>query len=101
MRMRKSPSQAAQQTQGMEQQLQAVVGSQMIPVICSHQETYRQLMLLIGWLAAESGINPADFNIDPSSIESIRSALRTATDDDLRRIAEQYEASTENGKGRK
>lgn len=61
----------------------------------------RQLMLLIGRLAAESGINPADFNIDPSSIESIRSALRTATDDDLRRIAEQYEASKANGKGRK
>ena len=44
--MRKSPSQAAQQTQGTEQQLQAVVGSQMIPVICNHQETYHQLMLL-------------------------------------------------------
>ena len=61
----------------------------------------RQLMLLIGRLAAESGINPADFNIDPSSIESIRSALRSASDDDLRRIAEQYEASKANGKGRK
>lgn len=53
----------------------------------------RQLKLLIGRLAAESGIDPAQFNIDPKSIESIRHALRTATDEDLRRIAEQYEAN--------
>jgi hypothetical protein len=46
MRMRKSPSQAAHQTPGMEQQFWAVVESQMIPVIYSHQEIYRQLMLL-------------------------------------------------------
>jgi hypothetical protein len=44
--MRKSPSQAAHQTPGMEQQFWAVVESQMIPVIYSHQEIYRQLMLL-------------------------------------------------------
>lgn len=53
----------------------------------------RQLGNLINRLAAESGIDPAEFNIDPSSIESIRSALRSATDDDLRRITEQYEAN--------
>ena len=61
----------------------------------------RQLGALIGRLAAENGINLSEFNIDPSSIESIRSALKTATDDDLRRITEQYEASKANGKGRK
>jgi len=53
----------------------------------------RQLSALITRLAAESGIDPAEFNIDPKSIESIRSALTNATDDDLRRITEQYEAN--------
>ncbi|MBO5939226.1 MAG: hypothetical protein J6Q82_06995 [Clostridia bacterium] len=53
----------------------------------------RQLKNLIQRLAAESGIDPKEFNIDPSSIESIRTALGSATDDDLRRITEQYEAN--------
>ena len=53
----------------------------------------RQLKLLIQRLVAQSGIDPAQFNIDPQSIESIRSALRTATDEDLKRIVEQYEAN--------
>lgn len=58
----------------------------------------RQLKTIMLRLAAESGINPADFNIDPSSIESIRNALRTATDEDLSRIAEQYEANRRRGR---
>ena len=53
----------------------------------------RQLKAIIQRLAAESGINPADFNIDPQSIESIRSALSSASDEDLKRIAAQYEAN--------
>lgn len=53
----------------------------------------RQLKLLIQRLAAESGIDLASFNIDPKSVESIRQALRTASDEDLKRIAEQYEAN--------
>lgn len=53
----------------------------------------RQLKMLISRLVAESGIDPAQFHIDPKSIESIRHALRTASDEDLRRIAEQYEAN--------
>ena len=57
----------------------------------------RQLMLIINRLATQSGINPAEFNIDPKSIESIRRALSTASDEDLKRVAEQYEA---NRKGR-
>ena len=61
----------------------------------------RQLSTLIHRLAAESGIDPAEFNIDPTSIESIRSALRSATDDDLRRITEQYEANKHQKRGRK
>ena len=61
----------------------------------------RQLGSLINRLAAESGIDPAEFNIDPTSIESIRSALRSATDDDLRRITEQYEANKAQKRGRR
>lgn len=52
-----------------------------------------QLKAIITRLAAESGIDPAEFNIDPRSIASIRQALGSATDDDLRRVAEQYEAN--------
>ncbi len=53
----------------------------------------RQLKLLIQKLVAQSGMDPSQFNIDPQSIDSIRTALRTATDEDLKRIAEQYEAN--------
>ena len=53
----------------------------------------RQLMALIQKLVAQSGMDPAEFHMDPQSIESIRHALRTATDEDLQRIAEQYEAN--------
>ena len=53
----------------------------------------RQLKLLIQKLVVQSGLNPADFNIDLQSIDSVRMALRTATDDDLKKIAEQYEAN--------
>ena len=53
----------------------------------------RQLKMIIQNMARESGINPADFNIDTKSIDSIRQALGSASDDDLKRIAEQYEAN--------
>ena len=51
----------------------------------------RQLKMIIQHLAAQSGIDPSEFNIDTNSIESIRTALSGATDDDLKKIAEQYE----------
>ncbi len=51
----------------------------------------RQLKMVIQHLAAQSGIDPAEFNIDTNSIESIRRALGSASDEDLKRIAEQYE----------
>ena len=43
----------------------------------------RQLKVVIGKLAADSGIDPASLNIDPKNIESIRRALSSATDADL------------------
>ncbi len=53
----------------------------------------RQLKGIIQNLARESGIDPAEFNIDTESIESIRRALSAASDDDLKKVAEQYEAN--------
>ena len=57
----------------------------------------RQLQAIMIRLASQSGIDPKEFNIDLESVASIRSALRGATDEDLQRIADQYEAN----KGRK
>ena len=53
----------------------------------------RQLKAVIQHLAKTNGIDLGAFNIDTGSIESIRRALSTANDEDLRRIAEQYEAN--------
>ena len=53
----------------------------------------KQLKMIIQSLVRDSGIDPTQFNIDTGSISSIRSALSSATDADLKRIAEQYEAS--------
>ena len=57
----------------------------------------KQLMSIIGRLAAGSGIDLSQFNIDPRSISSIRSAISSATDEDLEHIVAQYEASKSNG----
>lgn len=58
-----------------------------------------QLKMIISRLVAESGIDPAQFNIDPSSIESIRRVLSSATDADIERIAEQYAQCRGNKRG--
>lgn len=59
----------------------------------------RQLKAIIQKLANDSGIDPKEFHMDTESIESIRRALRTATDEDLRRVAEQYEANRREKRG--
>lgn len=56
----------------------------------------RQLLAIINRLASNSGIDPSEYNIDPSSVSSIRNALRTATDEDLERIVNQYQTNTKN-----
>ncbi len=53
----------------------------------------RQLSMMIQNLAKESGIDPSEFNIDTNSISSIRSALKNASDEDLKKIADTYEAN--------
>ena len=50
----------------------------------------RQLKMMVQRIAAQSGIDPKELNIDTGSIESIRSVLSSATDEDLSRIARQY-----------
>ena len=52
----------------------------------------KQLLGIINRLATESGIDPSQFNIDPSSVSSIRNALSSATDAELAQIVAQYEA---------
>ena len=60
----------------------------------------RQLKVVIGKIAADSGIDPASLNIDPKNIESIRRALSSATDADLARVAEAYEQNQRAKRGR-
>lgn len=52
-----------------------------------------QLKMVIRNLAANSGIDPKEFNINVSDVASIRNALNTVSDDDLKQIAQMYEAN--------
>ena len=52
----------------------------------------RQLKSVIQRLASENGIDLSSFPINPSDIQSVRTALSGATDEDLRKINEQYQA---------
>ena len=61
----------------------------------------RQLMMIINRLVSESGIDPAQFNIDTNSISSIRSAISGASDAELNMIVEQYQANKKKGGGRR
>ena len=61
----------------------------------------RQLAAGIGKLAADNGIDPASFNINPNDIASIRGALSSATDADLARLSAQLEQFKRNGGGRR
>ena len=51
----------------------------------------RQLGIIIKKIASESGIDPSALNINPNDIASVRRALSSATDDDIKRITQQYE----------
>ena len=56
------------------------------------------IKMIIQKIANESGIDPSQFNIDTNSIDSIRKALSSATDEELRQVAEQYEQNMKNKK---
>ena len=57
----------------------------------------RQLALVIKKLTAEAGIDPALFQITPSNIQALRTALSMATDEDLARAGEQLAKLKRNG----
>jgi hypothetical protein len=61
----------------------------------------RQLLTMVNRLLLQSGIDPAGFNIDPKDIASIRSAISGASDSDLQRVVDQYEANQRSHGGRK
>lgn len=60
----------------------------------------RQLLSVINRLATESGIDPSQFNIDVSSVASIRQAISGASDEELKSIVDQFEAG-KNQRGRR
>jgi len=53
----------------------------------------RQLQAIFIRLATESGLDPSQFNVNLQNVQSIRSAIENASDEDLTKIAEQYEAN--------
>ena len=55
-----------------------------------------QLKLVIRNLAASSGIDPKDFNINPSDVSSIRRVLSSVSDEELCQIARAYEENKRN-----
>ena len=61
----------------------------------------KQLMMIINRLVTQSGIDPSQFNIDPKDIASIRTALSSATDDQLDDIVKQYEANKQTRGGKR
>ena len=52
-----------------------------------------QLKLVITKLIRESGIDPAEFHINPADLASVRQALGSVSDEELARIAEQFDPS--------
>ena len=60
----------------------------------------RQILSVINRLATESGIDPSQFNIDVSSVASIRQAISGASDEELKSIVDQFEAG-KNQRGRR
>ena len=60
----------------------------------------RQLLSVINRLASESGIDPSQFNIDVSSVASIRQAISGASDEELKSIVDHFEAG-KNQRGRR
>ena len=50
-----------------------------------------QLGTLIGEIAREAGIDPSELGLNPQNVAQIRSALGSATDEDLQKMNAVYE----------
>ena len=59
-----------------------------------------QLGELVGKIAREAGIDPAQLGINPESIQSIRQALGGASAEDVARMNAIYQAYRDNRRGR-
>lgn len=59
-----------------------------------------QLREVIETIAAEAGIAPGVLGLDPKNIQSIRGALGSATDADLKQINAIYDTYKQNRRGR-
>ncbi|MBR2387211.1 MAG: hypothetical protein IKB02_00420 [Clostridia bacterium] len=57
----------------------------------------RQLASVIKRIAGEGGVDLSAFNVNPADLESVRRALRGATDEDLLNITRQYEQMKKGG----
>lgn len=57
-----------------------------------------QLMALVGSLAKNSGVDLGQFKIDATDVQSVRRALSSVTDDEIRAIVEQYRNSHSGGR---
>lgn len=58
----------------------------------------KQLMALVGRLAAGSGVDLGQFQIDLSSVKSVRDALSGLSDEDISRIVQQYKSGADKGR---
>jgi len=58
----------------------------------------RQLIAVINRLAADSGIDLSAFGVSSGDVKKLRSALGSATDEDLERAAKLYEENKSRGK---
>lgn len=58
----------------------------------------KQLMALVGKLAAGSGVDPSQLQIDLSSVKSVRDALSGISDEEIARIVAQYRSASDKGK---
>ena len=57
----------------------------------------RQLMALIGNLAANNGVDLKEFQVDISDVQSVRRALSSISDEDIQKIVTQYQNAVKNG----
>ena len=57
----------------------------------------RQLMALIGNLAANNGVDLKEFQVDTSDVQSVRRALSSISDEDIQKIVTQYQNAVKNG----
>ena len=59
-----------------------------------------QLGAIVRGIAAEAGIDPTQLGLNPDNIQSIRAALKSADEEDIRQLNEVYSAYRNNRRRR-